>query len=189
MSYANSKNVGANHYRKGLKNFTNYLNRWGKGNKSIQGLIHGNVIDAMSTQLKMGQSLNYNQSMASHFAKINQGLENLKTGNQLKLMGAEGRIAGQLIGTQGEEQRKGIRETGAQQRLGLQTQGQQNRLTVAAQGAQNRLNLAAAGVEQRAGIRNRCSATPGNWRAGSTTALEHRRSRHSGSPDGCCPRR
>ena len=105
MSYANSKNVGANHYRKGLKNFTNYLNRWGKGNKSIQGLIHGNVIDAMSTQLKMGQSLVYNQSMASHYAKINQGLENLKTGNQLKLMGAEGRIAGQLIGTQGEEQR------------------------------------------------------------------------------------
>ena len=107
MSYANAKNVGATHYRKGLKNSINYLNRWGKNNKSIQGLIHGNVIDAMSTQMKMGQSLIYNQAMSSHMAKINRGLENLKTGNQLKLMGAEGRIAGQLIGKQGQEQRKG----------------------------------------------------------------------------------
>ena len=69
--------------------------------------------------------------MSSHLAKLNQGMENLKTGNQLKLMGAEGRIAKDLIGAQGEQQRLGIRETGAQERL----------------------NIAATGVEQRAGIR------------------------------------
>ena len=152
-SYASTANtVGGNMFAQGAATLTEYGNKY-KDNESISGYIHGTMLDSARTQMMGGLALGYNKAMSAHMAQLNQGLENLKTGNQLKLMGAEGAITQQLIGAQGDQQRKGIKETGAQQRLGIQAKGQQDRLFAAAKGAQDRLGIAATGVEQRAGIR------------------------------------
>jgi len=135
-----------------------------KDNEVVGGLVAGSFIDAAKTQMNLGSSLQYNTAMSSHLMGLQQGLENLKTGNQMKLMGAEGRIAKDLIGAQGvqqrfniaatgEEQRKGIRETGAQTRLNLGVAGQQERLNIGARGVEDRSLARTQGSEQRKGIR------------------------------------
>jgi len=141
-------------FSKGLESATNYLNKYGKDNEEVTGLIHGGFVDAALTQMKGGLSLNYNQAMSSHLAKLNEGMENLKTGNQLKLMGTEGRIARQLIGKQGTEQRRGIRVTGEQQRLGIRETGYQDRMGVRERTqAQKNLRADARGAIRRSGAR------------------------------------
>ena len=150
-------------YAQGMATLTELGNKY-KDNESITGFVTGTLADAGRTQVMGGLALGYNKAMSAHMAQLNQGLENLKTGNQLKLMGAEGAITQQLIGAQGDQQRKGIKETGAQQRLGIQAKGQQDRLSIAATGveqragiretgAQERQNIGARGREQRAGMR------------------------------------
>ena len=173
-SYAKPES-SSNMYRQGAKFLTNYSNKYGKNNKELNNLIHGAMVDGGITMMNSGIALNYNKQMGAYMNKLNMGMENLKTGNQLKLMGAEGRIAGDLIAKQGQQQRLGIRATGQEQRLSIGAQGAQDRLSIAAQGveqragiretgaqqrlnigaqgAQDRLNIAASGVEQRAGIR------------------------------------
>ncbi len=151
-SYA-KKEGGANMYQQGAKFLTNYSNKYGKRNKELNNLIHGAMVDGGITMMNSGIALNYNKQMGAYMNKLNMGMENLKTGNQLRLMGAEGRIAGQLIGQQGRQQRLGIMETGRQQRLGIAATGMQQRLNIGAQGFQDRLNIRATGKEQRAGIR------------------------------------
>ena len=148
-----NKESSSNMYQQGAKFLTNYSNKYGRKNKELNNLIHGAMVDGGITMMNSGIALNYNKQMGAFMNKLNMGMENLKTGNQLKLMGAEGRIAGQLINKQGRQQRLGIRETGRQQRLGIAATGLQQRLNIGAQGAQDRLNIAAQGVEQRAGIR------------------------------------
>ena len=128
-------------FAQGMATLTELGNKY-KDNESITGFVTGTMADIGRTQAMGGVALGYNKAMSAHLAQLNQGLENLKTGNQLKLMGAEGRIAKDLIGAQGEQQRMGIRETGTQQRLGIRETG-----------AQERLNIGARGKEQRAGIR------------------------------------
>ena len=128
-------------YAQGMATLTEMGNKY-PDNESVTGFITGTTLDAARTQMMGGLSLGYNKAMSAHLAQLNQGLENLKTGNQLKLMGAEGKITEQLIGAQGKQQRLGIQETGRQQRMGIRETG-----------AQDRLNIAATGVEQRAGIR------------------------------------
>lgn len=151
-SYAKPES-GSNMYRQGAKFLTNWSNKYGGKNKELNNLIHGAMVDGGITMMNSGIALNYNKQMGAYMNKLNMGMENLKTGNQLRLMGAEGRIAGQLINKQGRQQRLGIAETGRQQRLGIAATGAQQRLNIGAQGAQDRLNIAAQGVEQRAGIR------------------------------------
>ena len=149
MSSANQVNLGANMFQKGLQGATNYLNKFGKNNDSVKGLIHGGLIDATLTQMKGGLSLSYNQAMSSHLAQLNQGLEAAKTGNQMTLMGTEGRIAGELIGKQGEQERLTLKDAGDQQRQGFVTQGEQDRLTLADQGDQDRQTLGKKGEQDR----------------------------------------
>ncbi len=150
-------------YEQGASLLTELGNKY-KDNDLVTGFVTGAFQDAGNTMMQGGLSLQYNQAFSSHLAKLNQGMENLKTGNQLKLMGAEGRIAKDLIGAQGAQQRLGIKETGAQQRLNIGAQGAQDRLNIAAtgreqragireQGGQDRLNIAATGTEQRKGMR------------------------------------
>ena len=103
-------------------------------------------------------------------AQLNQGLENLKTGNQLKLMGAEGRITQQLIGAQGMQQRLGIRETGRQQRAGYREQGRQERMNIGA--------ARYSGASEHWRERRRATRAADRW---SARAFEHRRSRSSSS--------
>ena len=139
-------------FAQGMATLTELGNKY-KDNESITGFVTGTLADVGRTQAMGGLSLGYNKAMSAHLAQLNQGLENLKTGNQLKLMGAEGAITQQLIGAQGDQQRLGIKETGKQQRLGIKATGTEQRLNYAAKGAQDRLGIAATGVEQRAGIR------------------------------------
>ena len=121
-------------YAQGASLLTQLGNKY-KDNESIAGFVSGTFADAGRTMMMGGLSLGYNKAMSSHLAQLNQGLENLKTGNQLKLMGAEGRITQQLIGAQGMQQRLGIRETGRQQRAGYREQGRQERMNIGALGA------------------------------------------------------
>ena len=163
-SYASTANtIGGNLYDQGAASLTEMGNKY-KDNDTVTSFVTGAFLDAANTQMQSGLALSYNTAMSAHQAKLNQGLENLKTGNQLKLMGAEGRIAKDLIGAQGAQQRLGIKETGEQQRLNIGAQGAQDRLNIAAtgveqragireQGGQDRLNIAATGTEQRKGMR------------------------------------
>jgi len=122
-------------------------------NEAIGGLVAGSFADGFRTQMNMGTALSYNTAMSSHMAGIQQGMENLKTGNTMKLMGTEGRIAKDLIGAQGAQQRLGIQETGSQQRMNIGAQGSQDRMNIGAQGTQDRLNLGVKGSEDRKSIR------------------------------------
>ena len=154
-SYASTANtVGGNMFAQGMATLTELGNKY-KDNESITGFVTGTLADAGRTQVMGGLSLDYNKAMSAHLAKLNQGLENLKTGNQLKLMGAEGRIAKDLIGTQGEQQRLGIRETGQQQRLGIQASGIEQRAGIRETGTQQRLGMQTAGSEERKNIAKR----------------------------------
>lgn len=148
-SYASTANtVGGNMFAQGMATLTELGNKY-KDNESITGFVTGTLADVGRTQAMGGVALGYNKAMSAHLAQLNQGLENLKTGNQLKLMGAEGRIAKDLIGTQGEQQRLGIRETGTQQRLGIQAQGKEQRAGIRETGAQERLNIGKRYQEER----------------------------------------
>ena len=137
-------------YAQGASLLTEMGNKY-KDNESLTGFISGTFADAGRTMMMGGLNLGYNKAMSAHLAQLNQGLENLKTGNQLKLMGAEGRITQQLIGAQGMQQRLGIRETGRQQRAGYRAgparADEHRRLST-----QERLNIGARGVEQRLGL-------------------------------------
>jgi hypothetical protein len=119
-----------------------------KTNESISGLVTGSIADTFRTQANTGLALQYNDAFLGSLGNYQRGLENVKTGNTLKLMGTEGAINRDLIGFQGEQQRSTIRETGAQDRLGYQTQGEQQRLGYAAQGAQERLTLGEKGNQE-----------------------------------------
>ena len=135
-------------FAQGMATLTELGNKY-KDNESITGFVTGTLADVGRTQAMGGVALGYNKAMSAHLAQLNQGLENLKTGNQLKLMGAEGRIAKDLIGAQGEQQRMGIRETGTQQRLGIQAQGKEQRAGIRETGAQERLNIGKRYQEER----------------------------------------
>lgn len=135
-------------FDQGAKLNTEIGNKY-KDNETIGSMVAGNFIDAAKTQMNTGLALQYNTSMSSHLANLQMGMENLKTGNQLRLMGAEGRIAKDLIGAQGEQQRMGIRETGAQQRMNIGAQGVQDRMNIGAQGIQDRMNIQTKGGEDR----------------------------------------
>ena len=151
-SYASTANtLGGNMYAQGASLLTDLGNKY-EDNESLTGFVTGTFADAGRTMMMGGLNLGYNKAMSAHLAQLNQGLENLKTGNQLKLMGAEGRITQQLIGAQGDQQRLGIAETGLQQRLGYQEKGAQERMNIGALGEQERLNIGTRGTEERLNI-------------------------------------
>ena len=105
-------------------------------NRYVQGLVYGTFGDAAGTMINTSTEIARDSAFASNMLKYQSGIENLKTGNTLKLMGAEGAIAGELIGRQGIEQRAGIRETGEQERFNLREGGNQTlRLRGDARGA------------------------------------------------------
>ena len=155
MSFAYTPSTTAgNMYNQGMAGLTDLGNKY-KDNEAIGGLVAGSFADGFRTQMMGGLSLQYNQAMSSHLSNLQQGMENLKTGNQLKLMGAEGRIAKDLVGAQGEQQRLGIRETGAQQRMNIGAQGTQDRLSIQTQGSEQRKGIVTAGQQERLNIGER----------------------------------
>ena len=153
-SYANynPSTQGGLLFDQGLSNLTDLGNKY-KDNEVIGGMVSGSMIDSFRDQMATGSALQYSTSMSSHLANIQKGLEDNRTGNTLKIMGNEGRIAKDLIGAQGEQQRLGIRETGAQQRMNIGATGAQQRLSIGAQGTQDRLSLGKKGSEDRKSLR------------------------------------
>jgi hypothetical protein len=138
-------------YDQGMKNLVDLGNKY-SGNESIGGLVAGTLADTFRTQAQTGLALQYNNAFLGSLANYQSGLENLRTGNTMKLMSAEGQIAKDLVGAQGAQQRLGIQETGAQQRLGITAQGTQDRLNIGAQGQEDRLTVQTKGSEDRKNI-------------------------------------
>ena len=138
-------------YDQGMKNLVDLGNKY-SGNESIGGLVAGTLADTFRTQAQTGLALQYNNAFLGSLANYQGGLENLRTGNTMKLMSAEGQIAKDLVGAQGAQQRLGIQETGAQQRLGIAAQGTQDRLNIGAQGQEDRLTVQTKGSEDRKNI-------------------------------------
>ena len=153
-SYANTNTpytLAGDWFNSGVQGTTELGNKF-PNNEAIGGLVAGNYADIFKTQANMGLSLGYNQAMSTHLADLTTNLENVKTGNSIRLMGAEGQIAKDLIGAQGAQQRLGIAATGKEQRLNIGAQGAQDRLNIGAQGTQDRMNIRETGSEQRKGI-------------------------------------
>lgn len=138
-------------YDQGMKNLVDLGNKY-SGNESIGGLVAGTLADTFRTQAQTGLALQYNNAFLGSLSNYQSGLENLRTGNTMKLMSAEGQIAKDLVGAQGAQQRLGIQETGAQQRLGMAAQGTQDRLNIGAQGQEDRLTVQTKGSEDRKNI-------------------------------------
>jgi len=135
-------------YNQGIKNLVDFGNKY-QGNETISNMVAGTLADSFATQANTGSALAYNNAFLGSMANYQHGIENLKTGNQMKLMSAEGQIAGNMVDKQGGWQIQGIKETGAQNRLGIQETGNQNRLGIQETGAQARLGMKTKGVEDR----------------------------------------
>ena len=148
-SYAYSYGTTAgNLYNEGIKNLVDFGNKY-KDNESIGGMVAGTLADTFATQANTGTALAYNNAFFGSLANYQGGMENLRTGNQMKLMAAEGQIAGGLIDKQGGWQIKGIQETGSQQRQNIGAQGIQDRMNIATTGEQQRLGMKTKGAEDR----------------------------------------
>ena len=142
---------GGNLYNQGWGNMVNWGNKF-KDNKAIQGFISGARLDANQTMMNMGMDLLYQKGQMSQMADYHGGMENLKTGNTLKLLSAEGGITRDLMWDQGDILSRQIGERGDQDRRTLRATGQENRALVMTQGDQDRRGQRVKGQEQRAGI-------------------------------------
>lgn len=142
---------GGNLYNQGWGNMVNWGNKF-KDNKAIQGFISGARLDANQTMMNMGMDLLYQKGQMSQMADYHGGMENLKTGNTLKLLAAEGGITRDLMWDQGDILSRQIGERGDQDRRTLRATGQENRALVMTQGDQDRRGFRVKGQEQRAGI-------------------------------------
>ena len=154
-SYAyNYGTTAGNLYNQGIKNLVDFGNKY-KDNETIGGMVAGTLADTYATQANTGTALAYNNAFLGSLANYQGGMENLKTGNQMKLMAAEGQIAGGLIDRQGGWQIKGIQETGSQDRLSIAATGTEQRLGMKTKGAEDRLTVGEAGRQERLNIGER----------------------------------
>jgi hypothetical protein len=143
--------VSGSYLNQGLGNLVDIGNKYAD-NETIGGLVAGSMIDVAKTQAQTGLALGYQEAFLGSLANYQGGLENLRTGNTMKLMSAEGGIAKDLMNTQGGWGIKGIQETGTQQRAGIAETGKQTRLNTVTAGEQQRLGTETAGRQQRFGI-------------------------------------
>jgi len=137
----------------GIQGLVDFGNKY-RDNETVGGIVAGKIGDIYGTTANTGLAIQYNDAFLNSLGTYQQGLENLKTGNTLKLMGAEGAITSNLYGKQGEEQRKTVETQGAQSRLLTQTQGEQERLNLQETGNQTlRLRADARGAIRSQGAR------------------------------------
>ncbi len=154
-SYAyNYGTTAGNLYNQGIQNLVDFGNRYPE-NETVGGMVAGHLADSFATQANTGSALAYNNAFLGSLANYQGGMENLRTGNQMRLMAAEGSIAGGLIDKQGGWQTRALDTQGAWQMRGLQETGLQQRQNIGAQGTQDRMNIAATGTEQRLGMRTK----------------------------------
>lgn len=162
---------GGNLYNQGWGNMVDWGNKF-KDNETIQAGVSGARMDSNRTMMNMGLNLLYQKGQMSNMAEYQGGMENLRTGNTMKLMAAEGGIVQQLneglgriesrhIGEKGDQERRGLRVAGQEDRAGIMTQGDQDRrgtrvkgkedrMGMMEKGSQDRMGMAAQGLEDRA---------------------------------------
>ena len=119
---------GGSLYNQGWGNMVSWGNKF-KDNEAIQGFISGSRLDANQTMMNVGMDLLYQKGQLSQMADYQGGMENLKTGNTLKLLAAEGGITRDLMWDQGDIKSRQIGEQGKEDRAQLRTLGTENRLT------------------------------------------------------------
>jgi hypothetical protein len=162
---------GGNLYNQGWGNMVDWGNKF-KDNETIQAGVSGARMDSNRTMMNMGLNLLYQKGQMSNLAEYQGGMENLRTGNTMKLMAAEGGIVQQLneglgkiesrhIGEKGDQERRSLRVAGQEDRAGIMTQGDQDRrgtrvkgkedrMGMMEKGSQDRMGMAAQGLEDRA---------------------------------------
>jgi len=146
--------TAGNLYNQGIQNLVDFGNKYPE-NETVGGMVAGTLADTFATQANTGTALAYNNAFLGSLANYQGGMENLKTGNQMKLMAAEGNIAGGLIDKQGGWQVQGIRETGSQDRMNIATTGTEQRRGMRTKGAEDRLTVGEAGRQERLNIGER----------------------------------
>jgi hypothetical protein len=134
-------------YNQGIKNLVDFGNKY-QGNETISNMVAGTLADSFATQANTGSALAYNNAFLGSMANYQHGIENLKTGNQMKLMAAEGQIQSGMIDQQGGWQIKGIQETGDQNRQGIRVQGGEDRLNLQTAGSEERKNITQRQTEE-----------------------------------------
>lgn len=85
----------------GTKGLTDLANRF-KDNESVAGLAVGSLADIFKTQANTGLAAQYNDTFLGSLANYQKGMEDLKKGNTMELMGAEGSIQKGLLEVQGD---------------------------------------------------------------------------------------
>lgn len=123
----------------GYAGLIDWGNKYGKDNETVSNLVHGTIADSFRTDIQTGQAIRYNDAFLGTLGKTQAGLEDLKTGNTLKLMGAEGALADKLLARQGEETRLGYETQGRETREGYRVQGEEQRAGYRTMGEQERL--------------------------------------------------
>jgi hypothetical protein len=76
----------------GLQGLTGLANKY-SSNETIGNLAIGSIADTFKTQANMGLDLQYQSAMIGTLADYQYGLENLRAGNAMQLVAAEGAIA------------------------------------------------------------------------------------------------
>tara|TARA_B100000427_G_scaffold222139_1_gene185869 strand:+ start:1554 stop:2189 length:636 start_codon:yes stop_codon:yes gene_type:complete len=159
------KNTGASMVNQGLGALTS----WGlanPGNETIGAYISGANLDLGYTLARMGLDSQYQNNQLNNLAKYSGLMDNLQTGNTLKLMAGEGDIARTLmreqgalgnkqIGVTGDQDRRTLRVAGQEKRLQSQEEGSQTRMNYMGQGLQNRMQAKTEGEEDRKTQRDR----------------------------------
>ena len=128
---------GGSLYNQGWGNMVDWGNKF-KDNEAIQGFISGSRLDSNQTMMNMGMDLLYQKGQLSQMADYQGGMENLKTGNTLKLLAAEGGITRDLMWDHGDIKSRQIGEQGKEDRAQIRTLGTENRLTRMTEGDQKR---------------------------------------------------
>lgn len=153
------KNSGASMVNQGLGAITS----WGLANpdnETISSFVSGANLDLGYTLARMGLDSQYQENQLNNYAKYAGGMENLQTGNALKLMAGEGdvartlmreqgRLGNQQIGVQADQDRRTVRVAGQEKRLQQQEAGSQTRMNYMGQGIQNRMQAQTEGEETR----------------------------------------
>jgi hypothetical protein len=85
----------------GMQGLMGLANKYA-GNSTLSNLVVGKMADTFSTQANMGLDLNYQKAMAGTMADIQYGLENLRAGNAMSLVAAEGAINKDIAKLQSE---------------------------------------------------------------------------------------
>lgn len=87
--------------QQGSRGLTDLANRY-KDNESVTGLAVGSLVDISKTQANTGLAAQYNDAFLGSLANYQKGMEDLRKGNTMELMSAEGAIQKGLLETQGD---------------------------------------------------------------------------------------